>query len=91
MDIKITTELNGERREYKGFAGFIRSQLDYLRQCRERKSSRNPALLDDDIRAYECILEQPDPEAAAKAYKNERATVFMEPKRDTVTRLGYWK
>lgn len=74
----------------KGEAEIVRMLIRQLEKC--RKSTPQPSELEWEIRLYEYILSQPDPDETARQYMNARdklGTGRMLPKRDVVVALGW--
>lgn len=63
------TIVNGK--VYHGLDGFIKSQLDFLLECKSKRTSPNSEMLDRDIKVYEYILRADNSDELAEQYLKE--------------------
>lgn len=80
---------NGRTVRGTGLTGMIEVALAQLESY--RMTTSKPDQLDWEIRLYQYILSQPDPESAARAYLTTRASGKggQKPKRQVVEELGW--
>ncbi len=92
-DLTIDDEYVGKRTLKAGnCVGCIFDQLRVLRKIKKRGTSPKPRMLRDDIRAYEILLTQPDPEQASADYLERREQCqFSKTKKQILTEMGIWK
>lgn len=95
---KVYDDLMGEREVGGKYIDVVRDQLAYLREIQKRGTSPRPQQLVDDIKAYELLLSQPNPEEACEVYgrisDEARSSAFGAKhfrKKTALQKMGIWK
>lgn len=97
IEVEIDDPIIGKRTLADTWTALIFDQLRVLREIRKRGTSpHHGKRLNEDIRSYEILLQQPDPEAACAKYaeladRHRRGGDWSKAKRDILEEMGIWK